>query len=210
MAKYQRATTPKGVAQYPWLTKADTKFNTDGGDYKTNLVVSLEAKGVSELIEKIETVFDEHVAAVKAAKGKKPRREELPFEVDEDEGTVTFKIKKKRFVGQGEKRFEKKIAFFSAGSKTPIPPSKVPAIYGGSELAVALELLTWENQGKVGVRLEPLAVQIIQLSAGRSADAESYGFGEEEGGYTFDDSEDEAPFDSDADAEDEGEELDDF
>ena len=32
-------TTPTGVAQYPWLSKADTKWNEEG-EFKTNLILS--------------------------------------------------------------------------------------------------------------------------------------------------------------------------
>ena len=32
-------TTPQGVAQYPWLSKPDTKFSEEG-DYKVNLILS--------------------------------------------------------------------------------------------------------------------------------------------------------------------------
>ena len=31
-------TTPKGIAQFPWLNELDTKFNPDR-DYKTNLIL---------------------------------------------------------------------------------------------------------------------------------------------------------------------------
>ena len=31
--------TPSGIAQYPWLTTADTKFS-ETGEFKTNLILS--------------------------------------------------------------------------------------------------------------------------------------------------------------------------
>ena len=31
-------TTPKGIAQYPWLSTPDTKFSEEG-EYKVNLIV---------------------------------------------------------------------------------------------------------------------------------------------------------------------------
>ena len=31
-------TTPKGIAQYPWLSKPDTKFNEEGV-YKVDLII---------------------------------------------------------------------------------------------------------------------------------------------------------------------------
>ena len=34
-------TTPQGVAQYPWLSKPDTKFSEEG-DYKVNLIIAKE------------------------------------------------------------------------------------------------------------------------------------------------------------------------
>ena len=47
-------TTPTGVAQYPWLSKADTKWNEEG-EFKTNLILS-EADA-EPLIKTISDVF---------------------------------------------------------------------------------------------------------------------------------------------------------
>ena len=34
-------TTPKGIAQYPWLSKPDTKFSEEG-EYKVNVILTKE------------------------------------------------------------------------------------------------------------------------------------------------------------------------
>ena len=34
-------TTPQGVAQYPWLSKPDTKFSEEG-EYKVNVILTKE------------------------------------------------------------------------------------------------------------------------------------------------------------------------
>ena len=41
MAQANTFTTPKGIAQYPWLSKPDTKFSEEG-DYKVNLILNAE------------------------------------------------------------------------------------------------------------------------------------------------------------------------
>jgi hypothetical protein len=55
-------TTPTGVAQYPWLSKADTKWN-EAGEFKTNLILSKEA--AKPIIDQINSVFAENVQAEK-------------------------------------------------------------------------------------------------------------------------------------------------
>jgi hypothetical protein len=52
-------TTPKGIAQYPWLSKPDTKFSEEG-DYKVNLILSKEE--AIPILKQINEVFAENVA----------------------------------------------------------------------------------------------------------------------------------------------------
>ncbi|QFS87606.1 MULTISPECIES: hypothetical protein [unclassified Marinobacter] len=175
-SKYKFKTTPKGVANYPWLTKADTKFDAEG-EYKVNLVCPLNEESQA-FIDFVEAEFERHVEVTKATTGKKPKLEELGYEIDEDAGTVTFKIKMKRFGGSGANKFEKNIAFFDASGQ---PIKGEFAIRPGSELKVSCRLFTWYVAPKCGLRMEPAAVQVITLSEGTGGTAAQYGFEEEEG-----------------------------
>ena len=51
-------TTPKGIAQYPWLSKPDTKFSEEG-EYKVNVILTKEE--ASPLVDKINGIFAENV-----------------------------------------------------------------------------------------------------------------------------------------------------
>jgi hypothetical protein len=177
-AKNPRYTTPAGIAQYPYLTKPDTKFNPDG-EYK----ISLEIPGAAA--QDIVTFLDEQFAAsvAKAKKenaGKKIKEGDVPYSVDEDSGKVTvrFKLKAKVTPKQGDP-FEQRPAIFDAKGK-PLMEAKIG---GGSKVKVAYELVPYYTAiAGAGVSLRLKAVQVIDLvefSGGASADA--YGFGEEEG-----------------------------
>jgi len=178
-AKNPRYTTPAGIAQYPYLTKPDTKFNPDG-EYK----ISLEIPGAAA--QDIVTFLDEQFAAsvAKAKKenaGKKIKEGDVPYSVDEDSGKVTvrFKLKAKVTPKMGDP-FEQRPAIFDAKGK---PMGADAKIGGGSKVKVAYELVPYYTAiAGAGVSLRLKAVQVIDLvefSGGASADA--YGFGEEEG-----------------------------
>ena len=60
-------TTPQGVAQYPWLSKPDTKFSEEG-DYKVNLIIAKEeALPTLKLINQV--YAENYEKEVKKAKG---------------------------------------------------------------------------------------------------------------------------------------------
>ena len=45
MAQANTFTTPKGIAQYPWLSKPDTKFSEEG-EYKVNVILGKEEASI--------------------------------------------------------------------------------------------------------------------------------------------------------------------
>ena len=177
--KVERFVSPKGVASYPYLSKPDTKFNPDG-EYKVSLIVAGDdaSKVIALLTEK-------HEAAVAQAKkenaGKRVKEGELPFIENEDDGTVTFKFKLKAKVApkKGDP-FEQKPALFDAKGK---PLTGAPKVGGGSTIKVSYEVVPYYTAiAGAGVSLRLKAVQIIELKEySGGGNAESYGFGEEEG-----------------------------
>ena len=190
--KVERFVSPKGVASYPYLTNPDTKFNPDG-DYKVSLIVAGDAasKAIAFLLE-------QHESAVAKAKkenaGKRVKESELPF-IENADGTVTFKFKlKAKVTPKKGDPFEQKPALFDAKGK---PLTGAPNVGGGSVIKVSYEVVPYYTAiAGAGVSLRMKAVQIIELKEYSSGgNAESYGFGEEEG---FEASEDDTPpFDAD-------------
>lgn len=177
--KNPRYTTPAGIAQYPYLTKPDTKFNPDG-EYK----ISVEIPGAAA--QDIVTFLDEQFAAsvAKAKKenpGKKIKEGDVPYSVDDDSGKVTvrFKLKAKVTPKQGDP-FEQRPALFDAKGK---PIGTDTKIGGGSKVKVAYELVPYYTAiAGAGVSLRLKAVQVIDLvEFSGGASSEAYGFGEEEG-----------------------------
>ena len=176
--KNPRFITPAGIAQYPYLTKPDTKFNPDG-EYKISLEIpAMEASNITAFLD------GQHEASVAKAKkdnaGKKIKEGDVPYSINEETGAVTvkFKLKAKVTPKIGDP-FEQKPAIFDAKGK-PVVDAKVG---GGSKVKVAYELIPYYTAiAGAGISLRMKAVQIIDLkefSGGAGADA--YGFGEEDG-----------------------------
>lgn len=191
--KAERFVSPKGIASYPYLHTPDTKFNTEG-EYKVSLLVS----GV-DASKTIAFLNAQHEAAVAKAKkenaGKRIKESELPFS-ENDDGTVTFKFKMKAKVTpkKGDP-FEQKPALFDAKGKPLTGETKVG---GGSTIKVSYEVVPYYTAiAGAGVSLRLKAVQIIELKEySGGGNAESYGFGEEEG-FEAGDEDNAPPFDAD-------------
>jgi hypothetical protein len=160
--KYLKLVTPKGVAQYPWLTKADTKFNPDG-IYKIDLL--LQVQEATNLTNKL----------IAYAKEQFPKGSpKLPFKSELDDsgaktGNVIFRFKSK-----------KKPTLFDA-TGTPMDDSVV--IYGGSTVKVSASAGAYNAAGNAGITLYLNAVQVIDLVSGSGGgdDLSTYGFAVEDG-----------------------------
>lgn len=176
--KVPRYTTPKGVAQYPYLNNPDTKFNPDG-DYKVTLVLSAEDSNA------ITQFLDEQLAlsvaeATKANPGKKIKTADVPYRLNEETGEVSinFKLKAKVTPQKGEP-FEQKPAIFDAKGV----PLRDVNVGGGSKIKVSYEVYPfYTSLIGAGITLRLKAAQVIDLveynGGSNSAD---YGFGKEEG-----------------------------
>lgn len=191
--KAERFVSPKGTASYPYLTKPDTKYNSDG-EYKVSLLTAGDdaSKVIAFLTEK-------HEAAVAQAKkenaGKRVKEGELPF-IENDDGTVTFKFKlKAKVTPKKGDPFEQKPALFDAKGK---PLTGEPKVGGGSTIKVCYEIVPYYTTlAGAGVSLRMKAVQLIELKEySGGGNAKSYGFGEEEG-FEADEDDNDPPFDAD-------------
>ena len=151
--------TPKGVAAYPYISKADYQYNAEGV-FKTKLRV--EEADAAELIQTIEAVANDNF-------GSKAKAAKLPWKKDPETGMIEFAVKSK---------FKPKVV--DSGGK-PIPETSTPAIYGGSTLKIAGVVFPYNAGGNIGVSLQMGGVQIVELA---EASGGSFDFGVEEGGFT--------------------------
>ena len=96
MAQANTFTTPKGIAQYPHLSKPDTKFS-EPGDYKVHLILSAEE--AVPIIEQINAAFADNMQAELKKQGKKELKAANPPYMEElgddgqPTGNVIFKFK---------------------------------------------------------------------------------------------------------------------
>lgn len=110
-------------------------------------------------------------------------------ETEEPTGAIEFKfaMKASGVVKKGPrtgKKWERKPDIFDARG---VPMVKVPAIWGGTVAKVSFEASPYfiPGTGAAGLKLNLVAVQIIDLVSGGQRNAASHGFGTEEGGYSY-------------------------
>jgi hypothetical protein len=140
MAKLKNAVTPKGVLSWPYIAKPDTRYNPEGV-YKTSIVVS--AADAAPLMELCKTQFVEEYGQAKLAKAN------MPFEVNEESGEVTFKFKSKR-----------QPTVYDAKGKVI---KNVPQISSGTIAKIATAINPYATGINVGVSLYLNDVQVIEL-----------------------------------------------
>lgn len=156
MAK-KTLTSPKGIASYPHLNKADFKFDEDGV-WKTDLIVAKD--------DATEAFCDAVKEVASEAFGKKASEAHLPFfDHAEDDTKVVLRFSTK---------YEP--ALHSA-SGAKVSRRNLPTIGSGSLLKIMTAAESWEGKGK-GVKLYLNAVQIIDMVEYGAADFEN-----EEGGW---------------------------
>lgn len=185
MAKKIRLTSPKGIAKYPWLTKPSTKFNTDGV-YQVKLLVDPEE--AKDFIAEIDKYVDESykIACEEHKKDIKKIKKSYPYEMetdDEGEETGKIEIKFKRNATFKDKDTGETVrvtlSFFDSKGKAI---EAVKPLFGGSTIRVNCNVSPYYMKGEAGVTLYINAVQIIKAVLG--GDGSSYGFGNEEDGFS--------------------------
>ena len=167
-------TTPKGIAQYPWLSKPDTKFDEEG-QYKVNLILSQE--DAKPLIQQINESFAQNLKEeTKKNKGKDIKTANPPYsdELDDDgkpTGNIIIKFKSKAIYPP---------AIFDAQGNV----MKDSNIWGGSEIRVNGSIAPYYVPLiGAGVSLRLRAVQVIEYVEGGTGSADRFGFEEVEGGF---------------------------
>lgn len=159
-SKKMNFSTGSGIAQYPWLTKPDYAFDSNG-QYKVNLKVP--ANDAKALMDEIKGIAKDEF-------GDQAGNARMPWKKDAETGEIVIVTKSK---------FKPKIVD-SAGHM--IRDDQTPPIYGGSTLKLAGTIYPYKQGGSVGVSLQLAGVQIIDLvSEGQGGPAVS--FAPVEGGF---------------------------
>lgn len=188
--------TPRGVSIFPNIHRPSQKF----GKFECKLRLDPADEQLKKLVAEAEKMLDEFVAGLKkeliekkkAAKVKELKVAPIVQEEYDDEGNETgFVLLKATAAAEGKRKdgttFKRTIRVFDARNKAI---EKVPAIYGGSELKMAGVAFPYyspsNNQAGITFRLE--AVQLLKL-VGAGGSAERYGFGVEEDGYAYEETE---------------------
>jgi len=182
-SKMKTITTPKGTARYCYLTKPSKgEYDGEYGTYRTELLLS--ESDWTTLKNAIKPDYEEAYKAecVKQGKGEL-KQANSPFGID-DEGNHYVKTKLKG----GGKRKDGSEYFLSVGrfdaQGNPVKDEVI--IGGGSKIKLGLKVQFWFVAAHgFGMRLEPQAVQILELAeVATSEKASSFGFTAEESGYT--------------------------
>ncbi|PXA91202.1 hypothetical protein DMC25_06520 [Caulobacter sp. D4A] len=195
MSKHdEKIRTPKGVAIYPHLNKADTKYNADGR-FHTKLALDADDPEVQAFITKLEAIrdaeFDRKYAELVEQKKMAVAKQMVKGpvckpEIDNETGDETGRLlitvaMKHRVVSRkdGKTYFLVPKYFNSKREQLKNPP----IIGGGSVLKCFV--VPWaslkEDTKSVNVTLRLDAVQILKLSSFGERSGADYGFDEEDG-----------------------------
>ena len=177
--KMDRYSTPLGEAVYPALHRADTKFD-DAGTWKADLrVAQSDAK---ELMTTLAAKYKEHVGKALPKDGGNLWNVEVDDEGDPT-GNVMFKLRVKNVQRKDGQMWMRQPKMFDTSS----PPQPLTDVepWGGTKMIVAFDVYCYEMPQK-GVKLQPVAVQIVELNSGGSDNAEAFGFNEMEDGFKSD------------------------
>lgn len=189
MAKYKRATTPEGIAFYPWLQKPDVKFGADkGGFYKCDVFV--DSTAAKPLIKMIDETISEYQLMIEKTENKKFSLNDVPYIHHGDQtrdaknnipkGSVKFNIKQYGMIGGKPFR---PVVVDAVGKPMLDNNGDIIAVFGGSKVKVAFDMFTYSVGNNIGVALKLVAVQVIELQDSSEPDISKLGFKEEKG-YT--------------------------
>jgi hypothetical protein len=178
--KKVRMVTPAGIAKWPHLIKPDYKFKDDG-EFHTKLRIG--AEDFEELREKIMEIYDSAVKAAKASnaktKKKPPKAFDPPFLFDEESNEYEISFKSKySWVDRETKEVKTRVIPLFDASGAPIK-NKDLKIGNGTLMRVSFTIDPFHTALGVGVSLKLEAVKILNLVE-YGANADSFGFGEDE------------------------------
>ena len=183
MAKSKGETkiSPRGVFMFPHLITPDFNFKEEFGEY--NVCLRVPSGEAQELVEEIDAALEAKYVA--ESNGKKVRKKNLPYKIDEETDEVVFTFKKNAAFKDSKTGEVVKTSIgiktnTSVDGKLQDHDRDVP-IWGGTIGRIAFTILPYEYKGSVGVRLNLNSVKILKLVSG-SNDADL--FGDEDADFT--------------------------
>jgi len=185
--KLPRFSTPVGEAVYPALHRPDTKFH-DAGIWKADVRVAGDA--AQTLMASLGKIHKDHTGKPVPKDGGNLWQVETDDDGDPT-GNIMFKLRVKNVVRKDGEMWERKPKLFDTSS----PPQPLGGVepWGGTKMIVAFDVYCYDIPKK-GVKLQPVAVQIIDLKTGGGENAEAFGFNEMEEGFKTDAPAEEDPF----------------
>ena len=178
--KEQAITTSVGTAQYPWVNTPSTKFVPEG-EYSCNIILTKQ-EGES-IIKKIQPILEKKQLEQAEETGKKVKTYDLPVQLEGDTYILKAKMKPVNGKRKDGSDYTRSLGLFDSKGN---PWDKEVIVRGGSKVRLNVRPKSWFSPLLgVGISLELLGVQVIELADGElsSQAAESFGFTEVEGGY---------------------------
>ncbi|PPB61431.1 ssDNA-binding protein [Campylobacter hyointestinalis] len=175
--------TPIGIAKFPKIQEADTRFD-DMGVYSTQLLLPKDDPNTDALIKRLKEVYEEFRKELPAPKNKKePESFGFVEDLDKDGNEtdyIAFKFKAKAHYIDAKGAMNELPAprVFDAKLK---PISADIQIWGGSSIRVNFSPIPYFQGKNCGVTLRLNAVQVIELNTSNGDSAESYGFNATDG-----------------------------
>ena len=163
-------TTPVGELVYPWLSRADTRYDPDGV-YQTKLLLPFEFEGTQALIGKLDQVLTDFVGSLEVKQQKTLIRaavfeSELDNDGEETDNVLfRFKLKQNVHPKDGDS-FEQTPILVDAEDGAAI----TAPIYGGTMARLKGQIVPYTNAASkaVGVTLRLRSVQVHELVSGSS------------------------------------------
>ena len=164
MSKPLILTSPRGVAEFPYLTEPDVVFNPEGL-FHTKLVCKK-----SDCVNIIKDIDDMIALEVKKQHDLNPKKQvtkaPLPYSIENEEVTFNFKLK-----AQGVRKSDGK-TFTQAPNLLNADLSefeKKQTIWGGSILKITFSPYAWNMPIGIGCTLRLKSVQVLELVTGKSS-----------------------------------------
>lgn len=201
--KVPKVVSPKGTFELTIVTSPSTKFKAEG-EYLAKLRIPLESAG--PLLKQIKAAAAQALANAKKENPKKAAKIKagpLPYEIDEDTGTVLLKAKRKAsgVSKKTGKPWKVTIPIFDSKGK-PLNDKQL-RIGAGSEGRISFDLREYfTDLAGAGVSLALEGVQLtkfVEYVGGASASA--LGFEVDEDGFSGDDLETPSEFEDETSAD---------
>lgn len=164
---YERLTTPKGKAMYPFLHKTDTKFD-DPGIYRISLIVSGEEG--ADFATQLSSLHDKYYDEYCEKEGSGLKRGNDPYRIVKDEDGMDtedyeFKFKLKSVVkGKGKTWEQRPVVYDSQMNVIDVETLTEMNMGNGSECRVSFEIFPYyTGMAGMGLSLRLKSVQIIDL-----------------------------------------------